>query len=516
MRLKDYLFVAALAMIFTACSEKIDAPSGDDPKSPSSYESALSFFKEINAVPRPSLHEDKMRDYLTAFAQKRNLRFVKDNGNVIIYKDATPGMENVPSVCLQSHMDMVCVAAQGYDIDFLTQGIVQEVDGKVIHSKDNKTSLGADDGIGMSIVLGILDADDIPHGPLECLFTWDEETGMSGALALTPGILESEIMINLDWETGGEMCVGTAGGLTINMTLDMEPQQVPAGYIAYQLELKDATGGHSGADIVDGRVNTISLMAKCLVTMDNLLLVDCVGGDARNAISTHVSFIVLVPENESEDFENKYESYMSYEKRHHKLKDPNMVYSITPVSMPAYCYNNTQSITVINGLANAPQDIIEWSWEVNGAFETSNNIGLISVDDNVFSATYLVRGFHDEGIDEAAGMIDDSYGVGESGCEREYSGRYTAWSPDINSPIIIYAQEAYQKRFGMPIVLRKIGAGLELSEFVRAYPDMQCLAIGPTIHDPHSVKECVEIATVEENWNFVLALLKDIADLDKK
>lgn len=177
MKLKYYFF-AALMMMIVACSDNDDQSSGDMPVPPESYETVLNYFKEINAVPRPSRHEDKMREYLRGFAQARGLRLVEDNGNIIIYKDATTGMENIPMVCLQTHMDMVCVAADGYDIDFLTQGIEQYNDGQFIWSKDRKTSLGADDGIGMAIVLAVLDSKGVAHGPLECLFTWNEEDGL--------------------------------------------------------------------------------------------------------------------------------------------------------------------------------------------------------------------------------------------------------------------------------------------------------------------------------------------------
>jgi len=213
LRFKSFFFAAALVMMLAGCSDNDDSPAGDTPVPTESYETVLNYFKEINSVPRPSRHEDKMREYLKAFAQARGLRQIEDNGNIIIYKDATKGMENVPMVCLQTHMDMVCVAADGYDIDFLTQGIEQYNDGQFIWSKDRKTSLGADDGIGMAIVLAVLDSKGVAHGPLECLFTWNEEDGLEGSAALSPNALKNPYMINIDWEWEGETCTGTAGGI---------------------------------------------------------------------------------------------------------------------------------------------------------------------------------------------------------------------------------------------------------------------------------------------------------------
>ena len=508
------LFVLCSMLLLLSACQKEDSPM-PPPQPETGTEAVLKFFKEINAVPRPSKHEDKIRNYLSAFAAGRNLRCINDNGNIIIYKDATAGMEDAPSVCLQSHMDMVCVAAEGYEIDFLTQGIEQEVDGDVIHSKGYKTSLGADDGIGVATVLALLDNKTIAHGPLECLFTWDEETGFGGAIALTPGIIKSPYLFNIDWEQGGEMCIGTSGGLCVDITLNTSPQVAPSTYVAYQLEVNRLTGGHSGVDITEGHANAIVLLARFLSEQDHVLLADYTGGKAANAIAANVSATVLVPQADKEAFENAYNTYMAEMKKHHSTKDPDMYYGIQPLDRPATCLDVAQSKTIIEGLAKAPQDVIEWSWEVNGAFETSDNVGWVAIQDGVFTAKYLIRGFHEPNIADAAGMIETAWNVGTSGAESRRFGSFSAWSPELTTPVLIYAQAAYQKTFDKPIVLRKIGAGLELSEFARTYPDLQCLSFGPTIHNPHSVIECVEIPSVEETWQFLIALIQDIKNLSK-
>ena len=199
--------------VFTSCSDRSDNPTPPSPEKEVSSEAVYKFFKEINGVPRPSMHEEKIRQYLIDFANARGLRFIDADGNIIIYKEATPGMEEAPTAILQTHMDMVCVAADGYDVDFLTTGIEQEGSDGFIHSKGNMTSLGADDGIGMAIVLAVLDSKEVEHGPLECLFTWDEEQGMSGAQSLKPGILQGKYMLNIDNEEVGKLLVGAAGNV---------------------------------------------------------------------------------------------------------------------------------------------------------------------------------------------------------------------------------------------------------------------------------------------------------------
>ena len=205
----------AMIGLLTACSDsnekKVTPPTPE--KQEASCEPVYSFFKEINGVPRPSLHEEKIRQYLIDFANARGLSSKEADGNIIIYKDATAGMENAPTVILQTHMDMVCVAADGYNVDFETTGIEQEGSDGFIHSKGNMTSLGADDGIGMAIVLAVLDSKEVEHGPLECLFTWDEEQGMSGAQSLKPGILQGKYMLNIDNEEVGKLLVGAAGNV---------------------------------------------------------------------------------------------------------------------------------------------------------------------------------------------------------------------------------------------------------------------------------------------------------------
>jgi dipeptidase D len=296
-----------------------------------SYETVLYYFKEVNAVPRPSRHEEKMREYLREFAQARGLKLVEDNGNIIIYKDATTGMENVPMVCLQTHMDMVCVAADGYDIDFLTQGIEQYNDGQFIWSKDRKTSLGADDGIGMAIVLALLDSKGVAHGPLECLFTWNEEDGLDGSAALSPDILKSPYMINIDWEWEGETCIGTAGGIMMVINLPYQTETVGDDCAVLKLRIAGVAGGHSGVAINKGGASAIKLLAGFLNSeVDGLRIADIDGGSAPNAIATSAEATVVVPNGQKELFTEHFNAFMAEAKQQYAKTDPDMTYAVEP------------------------------------------------------------------------------------------------------------------------------------------------------------------------------------------
>ena len=318
-------------MMLAACSVNEDNPSGDIPVPTESYETVLNYFKEVNAVPRPSRHEEKMREYLREFAQDRGLRLIEDNGNIIIYKDATTGMENVPMVCLQTHMDMVCVAADGYDIDFLTQGIEQYNDGQFIWSKDRKTSLGADDGIGMAIVLAVLDSKGVAHGPLECLFTWNEEDGLDGSAALSPDVLKSPYMINIDWEWEGETCIGTAGGIMMAINLPYQTETVGDDCTVLKLRIAGVAGGHSGVAINNGGASAIKLLADFLNSeADGLRIADIDGGSAPNAIATSAEATVVVPNGQKELFTERFNAYMAEAKQQYAQTDPDMIFAIEP------------------------------------------------------------------------------------------------------------------------------------------------------------------------------------------
>ena len=509
MKLKYYFF-AALMMMIVACSDNDDQSSGDMPVPPESYETVLNYFKEINAVPRPSRHEDKMREYLRGFAQARGLRLVEDNGNIIIYKDATTGMENIPMVCLQTHMDMVCVAADGYDIDFLTQGIEQYNDGQFIWSKDRKTSLGADDGIGMAIVLAVLDSKGVAHGPLECLFTWNEEDGLDGSAALSPDILKSPYMINIDWEGEGETCTGTAGGIMMAINLPYQTETVGDDCTVLKLRIAGVAGGHSGVAITNGGASAIKLLADFLNSeADDLRIADIDGGSAPNAIATSAEATVVVPYGQKELFTERFNAFMLEAMQQYAQTDPDMTYTVEPAQTSA-CMKAAETSLLLKGLSVAPQGVIEWSTEVEGMFETSNNVGVVGMADGICTVNYYVRGFNDEKMDGVADSIEQAYEVGTSPAVSDRYSSYSAWTADLNSSLMRMAREVWKSLFGTEMQLVRVGGGMETSNFAVSYPSMQIFTFGPNVYDAHTINEHVEIGSIEHAWEYTLELLKNI------
>ena len=504
------LLTMMLLVALTACTNGDDNPVGPSSDNLPSDESVLHFFKQINAVPRPSQHEEAMVSYLADFAKERGLEYKIDGKNVIIYKDATSGMEQVPTVILQGHTDMVCVAADGYDIDFLKQGIESESDGTYIHSKDYLTSLGADDGIGVAIILAILDSREVVHGPLECVFTWDEELDFSGVYSLPPGILKGRYLFNIDWETEGEMCIGTAGGVSIDASLEYTTTATPATYVAYQLAVSGITGGHSGVNINNGGANAIKLLADFLATQtDGLHLIDIRGGSFSNVIASSAKATVLVPLSRKDEFASQWNSIMSDAQQHYAVTDPDLLYAIEVADMPDRCIAEADTRAMIMGLSRAPQGVVEWSTTIDNMFETSNNVGAVSLKDGEFIAEYLVRGFVNEKVNSLANEVIAAYDCANTGFTAVPFAPYSSWNPDINSPLMNNAQRTYQQYFGNPITLRKVGGGLELSVFAEVYPDMQCISFGPTILDAHSINERVDINSIHDCWRYTLCLLKD-------
>ena len=510
MKLKNYLFAATSVMMLAACSVNEDNPSGDTPVPAESYETVLNYFKEINAVPRPSRQEEKMREYLRKFAQTRGLRLIEDNGNIIIYKDATTGMENAPMVCLQTHMDMVCVAADGYDIDFLTQGIEQYNDGKFIWSKDRKTSLGADDGIGMAIVLAVLDSKGVAHGPLECLFTWNEEDGLDGSAALSKDVLKSPYMINIDWEWEGETCIGTAGGIMMAINLPYQTEAVGDDCAVLKLQITGVAGGHSGVAINNGGASAIKLLADFLNSeADGLRIANIDGGSAPNAIATSVRATVVVPNGQKEQFTERFNTYMAEARQQYAKTDPDMTYAVE-AAQASDCMKAAETGLLLKGLSGAPQGVIEWSTEVAGMFETSNNVGVVGMAGGTCTVNYYVRGFNDEKMDGVAVSIEQAYKVGTSSAVSDRYSSYSAWTADPNSSLMREAREVWKSLFGTEMKLVRVGGGMETSNFAVSYPSMQIFTFGPNVSDAHTVNEHVEISSIEHAWTYLLELLRKI------
>ncbi len=516
---KNALWLALLTVIlstsFTACVKE-DSPVPPTPVDPTvTSESVFKFFKEINAVPRPSKKEYKIRQYLIQFAEDRQLQWKNADDNIIIYKDATAGMEQAPSLVLQTHMDMVCVSAEGLKIDFENTPIEQEVVDGYIQSRGNRTSLGADDGIGMSIVLAILDSHQVKHGPLECLFTWDEEKGMTGASLLKPGVLKSKLMINLDSEEDGKLLVGTAGIASLQIEKTFTPEAVPAGYVGYTLSVSKLSGGHSGVVIGKGGANANKLLADFLAAETAAYrLVSFNGGTAANAITMSATVSLLVPAADAETFKARFEKYMAEAKVKCAKADPDMTYSCAKATYLTTCMPTDAAQVLISGLGKTPQGVIEWNKIDPTTFEVSNNIGVVKTENGKWTVLSQPRSFNNPALDKLLADIQAAFGKGTSGTDIKLVARTAPWSPNMDSPLIKYAQKTYLNLTGKPIVTFIVGGGVEASKFSETYPDMQIICLGPTIYDCHNIKERVVISTVESTFQYTLKLLGNIKEIN--
>ena len=500
--------------VFSSCSSDDDYSEGNS-RQPGmdivvpDYQVVFDFFKDLNGIPRPSKHEEKVRQYLTDFAKARSLECSEHDGNILIRKPATKGMENVPSVVLQTHMDMVCVAADGFQMDFLTEGIEPETSDGYIHGKGFKTTLGADDGIGMSIALGILDSKEIVHGPLECLFTWDEEDAMTGAISLKPSVLKSKYMMNLDSEEDGYLLVGTAGCVDVKIRKAYTLEPAPAGYVSCQISVKGLAGGHSGDMIYKGGANANKLIADFLANeRTDYRLVSFEGGQVTNAITESATAIVLVPSADTETFLSDFNTCMNEAKEKYKAVDVNMTWEGRQLLGSGRCIPRNAAELLVSGISASPQGVIEWSNVLQNMFEVSNNIGIVLTNEDEWFVGELPRSFDDSKIDATARQIADCF----KGADVEFSGRISPWSPDVNSPLIVYCQKVYQDIKGKPIQLLVAGGAVEASAFTVNYPDMQIVSYGPNILDAHTINERVEISTIETCWRYTIHLLGQMAE----
>ncbi len=444
------------------------------------------------------------------FGEKLGLETMVDQvGNVIIKKPATPGMENRKTVVLQGHLDMVPQKNSDKEFDFEKDPIVAVIDGDWV--KADGTTLGSDNGIGVAAAMAVLESTTLKHGPIEALFTVDEETGMTGAFGLKPGLLEGEILINMDSEDEGELYVGCAGGIDISATKSYDPEPVPQGYQAYRMNARGMKGGHSGMDIPLGRANANKVLFRFLMQAESDLdirLAEAEGGDLRNAIPRESHATVLVPENSAADFEKMVEAYQVMYRNEFAETDPDIVFSCEKTGSPHGVVPSDEQYLFIRAIFACPNGVQRMSQSMAGLVETSNNLAIARVRDGSFQALNLTRSSVDSAKEATAWKIAAVFQL--IGAEVELSGEYPGWKPDMESPILKTCQEVYHKKFGKVPEIRAIHAGLECGLLGGVYPQLDMISFGPTIRFPHSPDEKVEIETVRKFWEFLVAILEDV------
>lgn len=467
-------------------------------------------FEDMCQIPRPSKNEDRIQEFTVKFGEKLGLETFKDDiKNVIIKKPATKGMENMKTVVLQAHLDMVPQKNSSSQHDFNKDPIKAYVDGDWVTAKD--TTLGADNGIGAAAAMAILQSDDISHGPLEVLLTTDEETGMTGANGIKSGYLDADILINLDSEDEGELYIGCAGGVDTNGKLFFDKVEVPPNHAAYKIIVSGLKGGHSGLDINYGRGNANKIINKLLkYSAKNFgLRVSVIdGGDLRNAIPREANAIVVVPEANKDEFKKYVAEYETQTKSEFKDTDAGLLIDVNSTKTPAFLIDEKVQNNAFELVEKFPNGPIAMDKNMPDVVETSTNMAVVKSNDQFIEVCSLQRSASDADKEKLSNKIYKL--ITDFGGEAEQTGDYPGWKPNIDSPILNTMKTVYKENFGKTPDVKVIHAGLECGILGAVYTNWDMISFGPTIRSPHSPDEKVNIETVQKFWDFLLLTLKSI------
>lgn len=468
------------------------------------------YFHEITQIPHPSKMEKKLAEYIVKFGREHKLDTMVDKvGNVIIRKPATKGMEKKKGIILQAHLDMVPQKNSDKKHDFTRDPIQTMIDGEWV--KANGTTLGSDDGIGVASAMAVLASKDIPHGPLEAIFTIDEETGMTGAFGIKKGELNGEILINLDSEDEGELYVGCAGGIDVSATRKYSEEQAPKGMIAYRVVAKGLRGGHSGVDIALGRANSNKIIFRFLMQAEsdfNIRLAEASGGDLRNAVPREASCIVLVPAKKTTQFEKFVKGYEKMYKAEFQDTEPTLSFTCKKTNTPAKVMSKSDQFQIIRAVFVCPNGVIRMSQAMKGLVETSNNLAIVKCIGGKFEAHCLTRSSVDTSKESTAWRIAATFQL--ISAKVTMTGSYPGWKPNMESPILKTMSGVYKKMYGKVPEIKAIHAGLECGLLGGVYPKLDMISFGPTIKYPHSPDEKVYIPSVKKFFDFLCGTLKEI------
>lgn len=468
-------------------------------------------FAKINEIPRPSKHEEKMTAYLQEFGKSHGLETIVDEiGNVLIKKPATPGYENRQTVILQSHQDMVCDKLVDVEFDFNTDAIQTYVDGEWLKAKG--TTLGADDGIGCAIELAILDSDDIEHGPLECVFTVDEETQLTGASAMKPGFMSGTMLINLDSEDEGEMFVSCAGGRSTVATFRFTREDAPKDYFFVEISLKGLTGGHSGDDINKRRANAIKILSRFVYNMEEKYgsrLVSFNSGKLHNAIPRDGRAVIAVPNAVKEQVRADWNVFTAAVEDEFHVTDTSMAFKMESTE-PAKVISAEAGKNIVRTLQAVDNGIFAICQDeaLGGMVETSSNIAVVKTSETEMEILASQRSNVMSNLDNQCNTIKAVFQL--AGAEVIQNDGYPAWKMNPNSQLTKTAVDAYKKIFGKEPIVRGIHAGLECGLFSEKYPELDMVSFGPTLRDVHTPDERLLIPTVQMVWDHLLEMLKHI------
>jgi dipeptidase D len=465
-------------------------------------------FYSLTRVPRPSKHEEKIQQFMLQFGDELGLETFRDHvGNIIIRKPATPGMEDRKGIILQAHLDMVPQKNTATQHDFEKDPINAFIDGEWVRAKG--TTLGSDNGIGAAAIMSVLESKDLAHGPIEALFTCDEETGMTGAEGLKPGVLHGDILLNLDSEDEGELYIGCAGGVDVNADFKYKEVEVPPFYAPYRLSLTGLRGGHSGLDINLGRGNANKILIHLLIQAGDKFgarLAQFEGGNLRNAIPREAFATVVVPESKKDDFKSFVADFEENAKTMFADADPGLMISISATKMPYHLVDEAAQSKIYKALNELPNGAIAMVKDMPEVVETSTNLSIVKTSEGKLFVGCLLRSSVDDRKMKLAEQMTAI--LIEGGALTEVTGDYPGWKPDVNSPILEAMKEVYRVHFGKIPAVKVIHAGLECGILGAQYPHWDMISFGPTIRHPHSPDEKVNIESVGLFWEYLTETLK--------
>jgi dipeptidase D len=471
------------------------------------------YFGEILRIPRPSKKEEKIIAYLIDFAEHHKLKYKKDEtGNILISKPPATGCENKKGVVLQSHLDMVCEKDADKEHDFNSDPIEAYTEKGWVKAKG--TTLGADNGIGIAAQLAILEDKSLKHGPLECLFTVDEETGLTGAFNIGPEFFNAEILINLDSEDEGELFIGCAGGID---TLISMPCKIVSGKkngVAFIINISGLKGGHSGDDINKGRGNSIKLLARFLWEVSKLCKIrifNLWGGNLRNAIPRESGAGIIVNVEGINPFLSHFDEFRTTIRSEYSDTEPNLDIRMEEAELPEFMLKNNVQKRLVNSLYSCPDGVMEMSRDIPGLVQTSTNLASVGIsENNIIEIVTSQRSSKDFSKRNISNQIVSLFELSKSKATK--TAGYPGWTPDKNSEILHTSKSAYLELFGKNPVVRAIHAGLECGLFLEKYPGLDMVSFGPTIRDAHSPHEKMDISTVEKFWKLLLKVLEKIPE----
>lgn len=469
-------------------------------------------FDAITKVPRPSCHEEQIRKFLLDFATEHNIAAKTDAvGNVAMSKPATPGCEGAPTVVLQAHMDMVAEKRGDIDHDFLKDPIQTYIDGDWVKAKG--TTLGADNGIGMAAALAVMIDPSLKHGPVEALFTINEEIGLEGAQNLGPDMISGNILINLDSEDDGEIFVGCAGGIDTTAYFKYKRSVSPENFEYLRVSVKGLLGGHSGSDINQGRANANKLIARfiwqCSQKYD-IAIASFNGGNLRNAIPREAEAVFGIHAKDMQALTDHLKHFAEEIKCEFRGVEPSMEFGIEKADRPEYCIDSETSVALVRAIYSAPHGVFSMSRDLEGLVETSTNLAAVKMEDDCrIKITTSQRSSVESRKNDIAGQVEAHFQL--AGAEVSHSDGYPGWAPNMESPVMKISAQAYEELFGVKPAIKAIHAGLECGLFLTKYPRLDMVSFGPTMTGVHSPDEKLNIPTTEKFWRHLCRVLELVA-----